>query len=225
MKIALLGKGKTGSHVIDLVKEKYPQIELDIFDSKRNPSLEDLRKNDVVLSFLTGDIFSLYIDILCESGICVVTGSTGFEFTEEQIKRIETTGAAWIHSNNFSLGMNLIREMIRVLQKAPILFDNLETRIHEIHHIKKLDAPSGTARAWNDWLAMDSEITSERTGDVIGYHTLELEAPNEKITLTHEALDRKIFADGAIWACHQVKSLSPGLHDFSKIALKALMEE
>ncbi len=226
MKVALLGKGKTGSYVIELIKNKHPEIELDIFDSKRNPSLEDLKNCDVAISFLTGDVFSQYIDILIASGICVITGSTGFEFTDSQLNSINKGNSAWIHANNFSLGMNLIKEMINVLKRAPILFDEFSTSIHEVHHTKKLDAPSGTAKAWKEWLTFDStKVTSERIGDVIGLHTLELSAPNEKITLTHEALDRSIFADGAIWALKEVSHLEPGLHDFSKIALKKLMEE
>lgn len=224
MKLAILGKGKTGRYVTELLKDQ-DQIEYKVFDSKRPATLEDLKSFDVCLSFLTGEVFISYIDILTESGICVVTGSTGFEFNDFQLANIQSGNAAWIKANNFSLGMNIVKQMIEVMSLAPKLFDDYKCSIHEIHHTKKLDAPSGTALSWSDWLDLPNHITSERIGDVVGTHTLTLETQTEKISLTHEALDRSIFAKGAIWAVKKVQTLEPGLHDFSKIALSTLLEE
>lgn len=224
MKIALLGKGKTGSKALELISQR-DDLEVTIFDSKNTPTKSKLEGHDVVLSFLTGDIFLQYMDEISQSGICVVSGSTGFEWTPERLKLVTDSKAAWIHSNNFSLGMNLIKQMINILSKADALFSNSNFSIHEIHHTKKLDAPSGTAKAWQDWLGHDSQMTYERIGDVVGTHELTLETDNEKIFLRHEALDRKIFAEGALWACDQVLRLEPGLHDFSNVALKALSED
>ncbi|EPZ51382.1 dihydrodipicolinate reductase domain protein [Bacteriovorax sp. BAL6_X] len=225
MKIALLGKGKTGSKVIELCKsQEYSYIELEVFDSKNPLKKDDLNRFDIVLSFLNGDVFlEHYFKLLSESGICVVTGSTGFAWTPELVSKIKSP---WIKATNFSLGMNLAKEMIRIAAKAQALFPakDLKYEIHEVHHTKKLDAPSGTALSWQEWLDKDSTITSERTGDIIGIHELKIDTPNEYITIKHEAKDRKIFAAGALWACQRVKNLSPGLHDFSDIARQVIRE-
>jgi 4-hydroxy-tetrahydrodipicolinate reductase len=223
MKIALLGKGKTGSKVVELASAK-KDIELTIFDSSNSPTRENLAGHDVILSFFTGDVFLQYIEEISASGICVVSGSTGFDWTPERISLVENSNSPWIHSNNFSLGMNIVKQMITILSKADALFENSDFTIHEIHHTKKLDAPSGTAKAWQNWLGHDAEMTYERIGDVVGTHELTLKTDNEKIFLRHEALDRKIFAEGALWACEQVRDLKPGLHDFSTVAIKALTE-
>lgn len=231
MKIALLGKGKTGSKVIELCElAENSDIELTVFDSK-NPLKKDVLNGfDLVLSFLNGDVFlDSYYELLKASGICVVCGSTGFEWTNEMREEIKSSNAAWIKATNFSLGMNLAKEMINIASKAYTLFNqgDIKYHINEIHHTKKLDAPSGTALSWNEWLGHDetTQITSERIGDVIGVHELTIDTPNELITLKHEAKDRRIFASGALWACRRVKGLSPGLHDFSDIAIQVIREE
>jgi 4-hydroxy-tetrahydrodipicolinate reductase len=223
MKIALLGKGKTGSKVIELAKMR-SDIELTVFDSSHSPTRSNLEGHDVILSFFTGDVFLQYIDEIAASGICVVSGSTGFDWTQERLELVNSSNSPWIHSNNFSLGMNIVKQMIDILSKANALFSHAEFKIHEIHHTKKVDAPSGTAKAWQNWLGHEAEMTYDRHGDVVGTHELTLKTNNEEIFLRHEALDRKIFAEGALWACEQVKSLSPGLHDFSTVAIKALTE-
>lgn len=228
MKIALLGKGKTGSKVIELCEtQAYQDIELEVFDSKNPLKESELSGFDIVLSFLNGDIFiEEYFDLLSNSGICVVCGSTGFEWSDEMIKKINQESSTWIKATNFSLGMNIAKEMIKVAAKACALFDENDINFHinEIHHTKKLDAPSGTALSWQKWLGKFSTVSSERIGDVIGIHELSVDTPNEIITIKHEAKDRKIFAAGALWACRRIQALGPGLHDFSDIALQVINE-
>jgi 4-hydroxy-tetrahydrodipicolinate reductase len=103
------------------------------------------------------------------------------------------------------------------------MFASHQTSIHEIHHTKKQDAPSGTALSMESWMDEKCTITSERTGDVIGFHELKFDTGSEKITLTHEALDRKLFADGAIWAAeYLLKNKIPGLNNFQEIIERTL---
>lgn len=220
MKLALLGKGKTGSKVIELIEQKSLPIEVSIFDSKTPITIDSLKGHDVILSFLPGDAFLEYREILKDSGIPVVTGSTGFSWEEGFQKDLK---APWVYATNFSLGMNLVQQMIKTMSNAHKLFSDYSFNIHEVHHTKKLDAPSGTAITWRDWTGEDFEITSDRIGDVVGDHTLTFETPTEKITLRHEALDRKIFAEGALWATNKVLELEVGLYDFQEITLKELL--
>ncbi len=135
-------------------------------------------------------------------------------------------GCSWGHASNFSLGMHLVREMIRVLGMAGILYDQFTFSIHETHHKHKKDAPSGTALAWERWLGQPANITSERTGDVIGDHSLILDTPYEQLRITHSASDRKLFASGALWAVSQVLNGNvihgPGLYDIEQFARQVI---
>lgn len=220
MKLGLLGSGKTGGKVLEL----FPQAI--IFDRNTPPTLERLKELSVVISFLPGDAFLSYIPLLIESGRPVVTGSTGFSWPENIDEELRSKNLKWIYGHNFSLGMNLIFKMISILGKAPTLFSQIDFSIHEVHHTKKLDAPSGTALKWRDWLGQEATITSERVGDVVGDHILTMKTAHEEITLRHQATDRKIFAEGALWAAKKLcndEAIEPGLHRFEDISLKELL--
>jgi 4-hydroxy-tetrahydrodipicolinate reductase len=222
MKYAVIGKGKTGSHVIELLKNKGADFE--IFDSKNSPTVEKLKSFDVAVCFVNGPVFESLIPTLLESKISVVTGATGIELGDELSNKVKEANAKWIKASNFSIGMNLVHKMIEEsLAKASKLFDEYDFNIHEVHHTKKLDAPSGTAIKWQDWSGEKFDITHERIGDVVGDHTITLQTSNERITLRHEALDRSIFASGALKACQMVKDVEIGLNDFEEITLKKLL--
>lgn len=218
MKIALLGKGKTGGKVLEiLIAKKIPHT---VFDSTNTPTLERLRGHDVVISFLPGEAFKSYLGLLQESKIPVVCGSTGMSWPQNFDQDLKNSGLKWIYATNFSLGMNLVHQMILIMKEASKIFDDYQFSLHEVHHTKKLDAPSGTALSWKNWVGHDIDITSERKGDVIGIHELTLTTPDEEITLKHNALDRKIFANGALFAADKIlknNSLAPGLHLFQDI--------
>lgn len=222
MKIALLGKGKTGGRVLELlVQNKIPHT---VFDSKNHPTLENLKNHDVVISFLAGDVFKEYLTLLLESKLPVVTGSTGMEWPHDFDKKLQVLNSKWIYATNFSLGMNLVQQMILIMKEANLIINNVQFSMNEVHHTKKLDAPSGTALSWKKWLDQDVSITSERMGDVIGIHELKLKTPVEEITIKHEALDRKIFAEGALYAANKITTLSPGLHLFQDVVQKELLK-
>ncbi|MBT3584833.1 MAG: hypothetical protein HN509_07990 [Halobacteriovoraceae bacterium] len=220
MKLGLLGKGKTGSKVIEL----FPSAV--VFDSNSKATVESLKQLDAVISFLPGPAFLQHIPLLLEAKTPTVVGSTGFEWPLDIQAKLVDQDLKWIYGHNFSLGMNLVFKMIKILGKAPALFEKLECSIHEIHHTQKLDSPSGTALKWKDWLGLEASISSEREGDVIGDHQLRLKTENEEITLQHKALDRKIFAEGAIWAATKLTTnptIEAGLHRFEDISLKELL--
>jgi 4-hydroxy-tetrahydrodipicolinate reductase len=115
--------------------------------------------------------------------------------------------------------MNIVRRCLSVIGQSSSVLKNPTFRIHEIHHKHKQDAPSGTAISWEGWLGREAEITSERKGDVKGIHQLEVKTETESIWLKHEAHDRKIFAEGAVWAAEQLLSedIKPGFHELSTI--------
>jgi len=228
MKIALLGKGKTGSKVIDFAS-KNSGITLTVFDSKTPITCESLEGHNIVISFIPGDAFKKLIPCLIECNLPVVTGSTGFEWPNDINEKLKEEKLKWIYAHNFSLGINIVKEMIETLAKAKDLFTSSSYSIHETHHTDKKDAPSGTAISFDQWLGygIDAKITSERTGDVIGEHELSFECEDEKITLKHEAKDRSIFARGAIWAADillEDETIPTGLNTFHNVVMNKLTE-
>ena len=226
MKIAILGKGKTGSKVIELCEQR--NIEHTVFDSINQPTTESLKSHDVILCFLTGEVFTQYIELLSQVRIPVVTGATGFEWTKERLDLVNQSNVAWIHANNFSLGMSIAKQMIKLASRANTLLSDAKYQIHEVHHTDKVDAPSGTAKAWQSWLGdvgQETQMTYDRVADVIGEHELTLKTPSEQISIKHSALSRTLFAQGALWACEKISGLEPGLTDFSILTMQELIKE
>lgn len=220
MKVALLGTGKTGGKVLELLDGN----DVTGFDAVNSPTLKDLQAHDVAISFLPGPALVEYINLLVESGIPLASGSTGFDWPDDIDARLKQKGTAWVTASNFSLGMNLVHGMIEVLSKAPQLFDDYQFKLHEIHHVNKRDQPSGTSLSWQDWLGQPVDITSSRQGDNPGDHKLTLVTPYEDITVQHQAKDRRIFAQGAIWTAQKLVDggIEPGLHKLADIMKKEL---
>ena len=113
MKIALIGKGKTGGKVLEL----YPNDDITIFDSSNPVNLEQLRKCDVAIAFIPGEIFNKIIPILVESKIPVVTGATGAGPPNDLNQTLIDLKLTWIMGSNFSLGMRIVHQMIKNLSK------------------------------------------------------------------------------------------------------------
>ncbi|PIK15723.1 dihydrodipicolinate reductase C-terminal domain-containing protein [Halobacteriovorax sp. JY17] len=222
MKYAIIGNGKTGSHVATILKERNQSFE--IFNSTNRVTKEKLKDFDVGICFVNGPVFESLAEELIASKINIVTGATGLEWSEALSKKVKDGKCKWIKASNFSIGMNIIHKMITdCMAKAQYLFDEYEYKIHEVHHTKKLDAPSGTAIKWKEWAKEDIDITHERIGDVVGDHIIELKTSNEIITLRHQATDRSIFATGAIKACDYFEDLDYGLYDFEDLTLNKLL--
>lgn len=225
MKMAILGKGKTGSELIELLKINKPNVQLTIFDRSNPPNAQKLKGHDVIISFLPGDAFITIMEMLVETKIPLVCGSTGFEWPRNLNFKLKDQKIRWIYSSNFSLGMNLVQQMIFTLNRAQKVFAEYDFTIHEVHHTKKMDAPSGTALSWKKWLNLPCEITHEREGDVIGFHELTLNTPFESIKVTHNAKSRKIFAEGAIYAANKLATdptIPYGLNSFQEIISQEL---
>ncbi|MBF2755368.1 MAG: 4-hydroxy-tetrahydrodipicolinate reductase [Gammaproteobacteria bacterium AqS3] len=141
----------------------------------------------------------------------LVTGTTGFD--ETQLRRLEqcTERVPILWSPNTSPGVNLMLDLVRQAARA---LAGYQTEIAETHHAGKRDAPSGTALALAEAVAagrgaaLDAEaIHSTREGEVFGEHSVIWEGESEVLEIRHRALDRMIFARGALlaarWLVHQ----------------------
>lgn len=223
MKIAVIGTGKTGGKVVELLGEELSEA----FDAHNPPTVEKLKQADAVIIFVPGDAVPDIIDDVIESGIPAAWGSTGYTWPDDLEERVKSKSAKWIMASNFSLGMNIIRKSIEAISAGSKILKDPEFHIHEVHHVHKKDAPSGTALSWKEWLDKEAEVTSAREGDVKGIHELTLKTDTEEITLRHKALDRALFAEGAIWAAKQLvnhSKMEAGIRTFGQL-FDQVMEE
>jgi len=196
MKVAIIGTGNTGKEVISLLKKD--EIS-GIYNTKNPVTIDQLKKSDGAIVFIPGSAFLEILPLLISSGKPVICGSTGLQLPTDIDDELKKRKLTWVHANNFSLGMNLVKEMIEVLSNAEKILPEPKFTLKEVHHQNKKDTPSGTALNWQRWLKKDIEIESVRTGDVVGTHELNVKTPYETITLRHESQSRSLFASGAIW--------------------------
>ena len=214
-KYAVIGTGKTGGTVSRLLGDKaHP------FDEYHRPTPEKLRECDCAIIFVPGSAAAETVEVVLEAGIPAVWGTTGYDWPAELPERVSQQGGRWVIGSNFSLGMNLVRRVIQLLGKGSDMLPVPEFHIHEIHHIHKQDAPSGTALSWQEWLGRKAEITSAREGDVKGIHNLQIRTEYETISLNHEAHSREVFAAGAIWAAEYLLThpeMESGIYQFSDL--------
>jgi 4-hydroxy-tetrahydrodipicolinate reductase len=222
MNLLVLGKGKMGSMVIDLARERGHQVEAhDEFDNPHACMLtpERLRNIDVVADFTWPDAVLENVAACARARKNVVVGTTGwYDHLAPVRMQVEAAGIGFLYGANFSIGVNLFFDIARAA--APAMKKGFAGHITEIHHIHKKDAPSGTAAKLQTVLEQASgvkvPINSIREGEVVGFHQLELDAPGEVIVLSHSLKSRRALADGAIRGAEWLKG-KQGFYDFKDI--------
>tara|TARA_B110000438_G_scaffold263246_1_gene275079 strand:+ start:18 stop:683 length:666 start_codon:yes stop_codon:yes gene_type:complete len=216
LKYAVIGKGKTGSHVIDLLKES--NASYGVFDSKNTITLERLKNYDAGICFVNGPIFKSLIPVFIDSQIPLVIGTTGFQWEESLFMDVKKRKCRWIKSANFSIGINTLNDVLyNNFTRLKSIYPEYKLLIHEEHHDKKLDAPSGTALRFAEILGDRIEITHERKNDIKGFHSVSINTKDEKVTITHEVKNRAVFANGAIQATQLLVDLDFGIHEFGTL--------
>lgn len=161
---------------------------------------------DVAIEFTEPSAAPGNLIALAEWGVPTVCGTTGWaERLAEVAAVVERRGAALVHSANFSIGVQLLVRLARAAGALVAARPEFDAYLLEVHHRRKLDAPSGTARLLRDALraadpGRDYPITSIRAGAVPGNHEIHLETESEGLTLAHVARDRSVFAHGALLA-------------------------
>ena len=203
MKIAILGNGRMGKRISELAIERGYTIICNSSSEKPTISL-NLSTADVAIDFSTPNTAFENISHAINSGIPVVSGTTGWLKNLSQIEALcKAKKGAFLYASNFSLGMNIFFEINKTLAKL-MKNKNYESSLHEIHHSKKLDSPSGTAKflgkQMDDILANSTTITAERIGDVSGKHIIKYSSTVDEIEIKHSAKNRDGFAIGALIA-------------------------
>ena len=219
MKIALIGYGKMGKEIEKIAISRGHEIGLIIdITNPQDLTIENLQKCDVAIEFTIPDSAVKNYYLCFEAGIPVVSGTTGWLDNKEEVEsKCKELNGTFLYSSNFSLGVNLFFELNRKLAELMADWPEYEAEMTEVHHIHKLDAPSGTAislaedmieklpnkSGWvNDKTPAKNEINikSERRGEVPGIHTIKYESDIDFIEITHSAKNRKGLATGTVLA-------------------------
>ena len=222
MNFLILGRGKTGSLVAEVARERKHQVSsFDIDDNPHASALtaETLRAFDVAIDFTTPEAALENIAACACAKKNIVVGSTGWYGELPAVRRlVEESGIGFLYAGNFSVGVNLFYDIARAAAAA--LEQEDSGQIFERHHFTKLDAPSGTAAVLRnivqDASGHELEITSFREGAVVGMHELVLDSPSDTIYICHDAKSRRGFAEGAVRAAEWLVG-KKGFFDFKDV--------
>jgi 4-hydroxy-tetrahydrodipicolinate reductase len=236
IKIAIIGYGKMGKMVEEVVKQTTAAAVAVIIDNEADweKQTEALTQCDVAIEFSTPQTACANLLKCFELQIPVVCGSTGWYAQLNEIRAAaQQYGISFIYGSNFSIGANLFFKLNEVLARYMNEQTSYEVSIEETHHAAKLDAPSGTAVTTaeiimqqlarkNQW-ALNSDtqpdtlaVIAHRIGDVNGIHTVNYESDEDIISITHTAKSRIAFARGAVKAALWLPE-NAGIYEFKDI--------
>ncbi len=237
MKIAILGAaGRMGRKIFELSKDTDLEVvsKVDIaegFDREWSDDVEG------VIDFSFHTAVAPAIEKAAKAGLPYVIGTTGL--TAEEQARVDAAAKVIpvVQSGNYSLGVNLILELVR--KAATILGPEYDIEVTEMHHRHKKDAPSGTAlmlakaaaagrNKSDDFIYGRQGETGERPlgeiarhalrgGSVVGDHTVMFAGDLERVEITHKAQDRAAFAAGALKALSWAKGRPAGIYTMRNV--------
>ena len=201
--VALIGMGRMGRTLQALAAERGVPI-VATLDAGDRIDRAALAGAAVAIEFTEPQSAVPNVRACVAAGCPVVVGTTGWldalpALTEE----VTAAGGRMLWAANFSVGVNAVFAVAEVAARV-LRAAGFDAHLIETHHTAKKDAPSGTAlaiaRAAQAGSGVEVPITAVRVGHVPGTHTLLFDAPFEQVTLTHEARDRRVFAEGALVA-------------------------
>ncbi len=240
MNIALIGYGKMG-HIIEEVALERGHRVVCIIDKENTQDFdsEAFATADVAIEFTTPATAEANIRRAWSKGKPVVCGTTGWDIAQLTchdggVSSQPTSAApcaksneptpngeenAWVWSSNFSIGVNILFALNKRLAEIMQRYPQYSPSITEVHHVHKLDAPSGTAKTLAEQLsegAVAVPVTSVREGEVAGIHTVQWESDEDILGIRHEAKSRKGFALGAVLAAEWIIG-KKGFHTMSEV--------
>lgn len=244
MKVAIIGYGKMGHMIEEILRQRGHKIVAVIDEHNRDEfASPEFASADVAIEFTRPDSA---VDNLLHSfaaGVPVVCGTTGWLDAMPEIKDMCLRGeGTLLWSSNFSIGMNIFMALNRYLAEIMVNFPQYAPELKEVHHVHKLDHPSGTAitlaeelidrtPALSAWQEVEEGkdaphgmllIEAERRGEVPGIHSITWDSEADSITITHSAKSRRGFAMGAVLAAEWLAgrrgffSMAEMLSDYTK---------
>lgn len=214
MKIALIGYGRMGHEIERIALSRGHEIVCTVdVDNPEAFGSAQFASADVAIEFTAPSAAYDNVRRAFKAGVKVVSGTTGwFADHRQEMEALCKDGHTLFWSSNYSVGVAVFSAVNRFLAGIMDGFEGYDVSMEEIHHVHKLDAPSGTALT----LAADIEkavkrvgkvpISSVREGEVPGIHTVKYESDADAITITHQAKSRSGFALGAVLAAEYTAS-------------------
>jgi len=218
MKIALFGYGKMGKEIEMIAQQRGHDVVLKVESDNYDLLTDnDLKKADVAIEFSIPATVIANIKTCVNANLPIVVGTTGWHEKMKEIKKlVKDKKGSLFYASNFSLGVNLFFKVNAHLAELMNKYNDYDVSIEEIHHIHKVDKPSGTAISLanqvieklerkNKW-SIDKKsadtlfINDKREGEVPGTHIIKYHSAIDDIEITHKAHNRKGFALGAVIA-------------------------
>lgn len=237
-KIAIVGYGKMGKAIEKIALERGNEVPV-IIDADNINDLQTttLEKVDVAIEFTRPESAYPNIVTLLKNKVPVVCGTTGWIDKKEEVETLtKDNESAFFYASNYSVGVNLFFHLNKRLAELMNPFKEYDVEMEEIHHIHKLDAPSGTAitlaegvfegfdnkKSWELDQSTSPEklnIRHKREGEVPGTHIIEYNSEVDSIEIKHTAHSRQGFALGAVLAAEFLagKKGLYGMNDLLKI--------
>lgn len=237
IRIALVGYGRMGREIERCAAERNIDVAVR-YDAHTPLTGDQPAEFDVAIEFTHPDAAPGNIRALVEMGKPVVVGTTGWlDHLPELTRLAEERNGRIVYASNFSIGVNiffrLVREAGRLMNDQKIY----DAAVHEIHHVRKADSPSGTALTIARILLeeLDSKsailadashgaippetlhVSSQRLGQTIGTHKVAFDSEADTIELEHRAKNRSGFALGALYAARWIMAQPPGVYRFEEI--------
>jgi 4-hydroxy-tetrahydrodipicolinate reductase len=224
MKIALLGYGKMGKEIEKTAHENNHQIVLIVdVDNTADLTPSNLKKADAAIDFSVPS--SAYNNILkCfEADIPIVSGTTGWLNQMDSVTEIcKKENKSFFYASNFNIGVNILFALNKYLARIMDRFEGYDVEMKEVHHVHKIDAPSGTAismakdlislirrkEKWDLEASSDPktlQINAIREDEIPGIHQVTYTSEFDTIEIGHAAKSRKGFAIGALMAAEFIK--------------------
>jgi len=225
MRIALIGYGKMGHMIEEIATQRGHEVNLKIdVNNQQDFTKEKISGSDVAIEFTNPESAFQNVMKCLEFGIPVVSGSTGWnQKLEEAKKYCKDNNGSFLHTSNFSVGVNIFFEVNKLLAKLMASQPAYDVTMREIHHTAKKDAPSGTAvtlaeqilstishkKNWVNEPASTKEqlsIISDRIDPAPGTHYVKYTSEVDDIEIIHTAHSRKGFAHGAVLAAEYISN-------------------
>jgi len=222
MKIAIIGYGKMGKEIEKIAISRGHTVSLIVDKGNSNHYTQELSLVDVALEFTSPQSVIDNINNCFEFNVPIVVGTTGWMDKLDEVKKnCSQKDQTLFFASNFSIGVNLFYKLNSFLANLMNMHPEYNVDIEEIHHIHKLDAPSGTAISLanqlmkeldtkSKWVNSASEkqneisIISKREDEVPGTHTVSYKSLIDELTITHKAKNREGFAIGAVIAAEWI---------------------
>jgi 4-hydroxy-tetrahydrodipicolinate reductase len=171
-------------------------------------------KNCVLIDFTSPDALESNLKIAKQCQAAYMIGTTGLGPKQFEALSDASTQIPVLWASNTSLGANLLFELTHLASQK---LADFKVSIEDVHHIHKKDSPSGTALVLQKAVGRACDIMSSRVSEVAGIHTVSFSGPFETLSLRHTVSDRKVFAQGALWAAHFLSEQKPGLYTMKDV--------